>query len=119
MSGNDFQVLPQSYSSLTNLTELYLNDEKKMDINKSLLIIKDLPNLKILHLENDNLKSIPSDLLYFNNLEKLYLNNNKFRQTPVELQELKELNFIDLHDNKYKLNYPEIEDQGFGIKIQF
>ena len=59
LSGNDFKVLPKSFSNLKNLTELFLNDEKKIDFNSSLLTVAKLPNLRILHLENDNLESIP------------------------------------------------------------
>lgn len=119
LSGNDFKVLPQSFSRLENLTELYLNDENKMDINKSLLVIKDLPNLRILHLENDNLKSIPKDLLYFNNLETLFLNNNKLKRTPIELSGLKNLKYIDLHDNKFRLSNQDLQSQAPGFKIRF
>ncbi len=119
LSGNDFKILPQSFSSLENLTELFLNDEKKMDIDKGLLVIENLPNLKILHLENDNLKIIPKNLLHFKNLETLYLNNNKFKQPLIDLKLLKNLNYLDLHDNKFKLNNQDFINQGFGIKIRF
>ncbi len=119
LSGNDFKLLPESFSRLENLNEIYLDDEKKMDINKSLWIIKDLPNLKKLHLENDNLKSIPSSVFYFHNLEALYLNNNRFKKIPKEIQSLKNIKYIDLHDNKFKLDNQNFQNHGFGIKIRF
>lgn len=119
LSGNDFKILPQSFSNLENLTELFLNDEKKMDIDKSLLVIENLPGLKILHLENDNLKKIPKNLLHFKNLQTLYLNNNKFKQLPIDLKLLKNLNYLDLHDNKFRLNNQGFKNQDFGIKIRF
>jgi Leucine-rich repeat (LRR) protein len=120
LSSNDFKILPQSFSSLENLTEIYLNDEKKMDIDKSLLVIENLPNLRILHLENDDLKEIPKNLLHLRHLEILYLNNNKFKQPPViDLKILKNLNYIDLHDNKFRLNNQDFQNQGFGPKIRF
>ena len=120
LSGNDFKILPQSFSGLENLTEIYLNDEKKMDIDKSLLVIEDLPNLKILHLENDNIKEIPKNLLHFHRLEILYLNNNKFKEPPlIDLKILKNLNYIDLHDNKFRHDNQNFQDQGFGPKIRF
>ena len=115
LSANDFKTLPPSFSNLLNLTELYLNDEKKIDMNKSLLVIEDLPNLRVLHLENDNLKSIPKNLFYFKNLERLYLNDNVFKRTPMELEKLKNLNYIDLHDNKFRLNNQDLKNQGHGI----
>jgi len=72
LSGNDFQVLPPSFSNLENLTELFLNDEKKIDFNTSLMIISKLPNLRILHLENDNLKSMPQMKIDFLFLQLFY-----------------------------------------------
>lgn len=119
LSGNDFKVLPKSFSRLKNLNEIYLNDEKEMDFNQSLVVIKGLPNLKIVHLENDNLKVIPESLMYLTQLETLYLNNNLFNKIPTELKELKNLKFIDLHDNRFKPNDPSLQNNGIGIKIRF
>lgn len=119
LSGNDFKLLPQSLSKLENLEEIYLNDEKNIKLEKSLLVLKDLPNLRILHLEKDNLKSIPKSLLYFNNLEQLYLNNNRFKKVPIEVQGLKNLKYMDLHGNKFRLDHQNIHINGFGPKIRF
>jgi Leucine-rich repeat (LRR) protein len=119
LSGNDFYVLPQSFSGLVNLVELYLNDERAMDYEKSLLVLKDLPNLKILHLENDNLQQVPSNIVLLKNLEFLYLNNNKLKSIPAELKGLKNLNYLDVHDNEFNLYNPEFRNQGFGFKIRF
>ena len=120
LSGNDFEILPQSFSCLENLSEIYLKDEKKMNLDKSLLVIENLPNLRILRLENENLKEIPKNLLHFKHLEILYLNNNKFKQPPIiDLKILKNLNYIDLHDNKFRLNNQNFHNQGFGPKIRF
>lgn len=120
LSGNDFKILPRSFSRLNNLTEIYLNDEKKMDVEKSLFVIKDLPNLRILHLENDNLYKLPENLFQLKNLETLYLNNNKFKQLPfVNFKMLNHLKYIDVHDNKFKLNNDNLQNQGFGPRIRF
>lgn len=118
LSGNDFKLLPESLSELENLEEIFLNDEKYMDLENSLLIIKNLPKLKILHLERDNLQEIPRNLIYLYNLEKLYLNDNSFKTVPTEVKELKHLNYIDLSNNKYRLNNPNLQEQGFGIKVR-
>ncbi len=119
LSSNDFKLLPQSLSKLENIEEIYLNDEKNIELEKSLLVLKDLPGLKILHLEKDNLKTIPKSLLYFNNLEQLYLNNNRFKKLPIEVQGLKNLKYMDLHGNKFRLDHQNIHINGFGPKIRF
>lgn len=66
LSGNDFQMLPSSFSNLTNLQELYLNDEKKFRFDKNISILSTLPNLKSLHIENDGLNSLPSNIVELN-----------------------------------------------------
>jgi Leucine-rich repeat (LRR) protein len=119
LSGNDFKVLPNSFSNLTNLRELYLNDEKKMDVNQSLIVIKDLPKLSILHLENDNLKSIPSNIFLMRNLETLYLNDNRISRIPQELKKLDNLKYLDLHHNKLKPASQEMMSPSHGFKIRF
>ena len=62
LSGNDFEILPLSFGKLKNLQELYLNDDKNFQFNKSIQILSKLPNLKSLHVDNDNLKKIPQNI---------------------------------------------------------
>lgn len=119
LSGNDFKVLPNSFSNLTNLRELYLNDEKKMDVNQSLIVLKDLPRLSILHLENDNLKSIPSNIFLMRNLEALYLNDNRISSIPQELKKLDNLKYLDLHQKKLKPASQDMMSPSHGFKIRF
>lgn len=119
LSGNDFKVLPQSFSGLTNLTEIYLNNENRMNYTKTLNVIKDLPSLRILHLENDNLKKIPRSLMSLQQIESLYLNNNLFNTFPKKLKELKNLKYLDLQNNQLKFNDFELQNFGEGIKIRF
>jgi Leucine-rich repeat (LRR) protein len=103
LSGNDFTTLPKSFSELYNLEELFLNDEKKFNLNANIDIISFLPRLKILHLENDSLLKLPKNIFKLNHLEKLFLNSNSFSEIPDELS-------------------PEILDKeklNFGFKINF
>lgn len=116
LSGNEFNELPREFSNLYNLEELYLNDEKKLKLTKTLKVLAKLPKLKSLHLENDNLEELPNEINTLKSLESLYLNENKFKTIP-NLKPLDHLKFLDLRKNDIK---PELLDQkklNFGFKI--
>lgn len=119
LSGNDFKVLPSTFSNLSNLQELYINDDKYFKFEKNIPILSKLPKLTSLHLENDGLKSLPKNTSSLIHIESLYLNNNQFKHVPSEINGLENLKYIDLHDNKYMMPPEEIENKNFGIKINF
>ncbi|MFT6997767.1 MAG: Leucine-rich repeat (LRR) protein [Cryomorphaceae bacterium] len=119
LSGNDFEVLPSSFENLTNLEELFLNDDKFLKFEKNIPVLSTLPNLKTLHIENDGLKSLPKDIYKLSHLESLYLNNNRFKQMPIEIEALEKLQFIDFHDNEYRLPIQDMQNENRGYKIRF
>jgi Leucine-rich repeat (LRR) protein len=89
-----------------------------MNLPKTLSILSNLPKLKTLHLENDNLSKLPSEILLFKNLENLYLNQNNFKKIP-EIQTLDHLKYLDLRDNKIKPELQDMKNLNFGFKINF
>ena len=58
LSGNDFKNLPSDFEELTSFEELFLNNETNFKFNDNIKTLSKLPNLKTLHLENDNLKKL-------------------------------------------------------------
>jgi Leucine-rich repeat (LRR) protein len=81
-------------------------------------------NLRILHLENDNLKNVPKEIYELEKLEELFLNDNNFNQIPQEMNSLKNLKQLDFHNNKIPQQLQQqqeslIINQNFGFKIIF
>jgi Leucine-rich repeat (LRR) protein len=60
-------------SKLKTLENLYLNDEKNLDLPQSLDVLAKLPNLKSLYLDNDRINYMPTEMLKLQNLEYLSL----------------------------------------------
>jgi Leucine-rich repeat (LRR) protein len=118
LSGNDFKTLPAEFIQLQNLEELYLNDEKNMNLPKTIEILSKLPKLKSLHLENDNLSSLPKEIVNFKNLEYLYLNDNKFKEIP-KIESLDHLKYLDLKNNNIQPELQDMKNLNFGFKINF
>lgn len=119
LSGNDFVSLPKSFKNLKSLEEIFLNDEKKFVLDKSIPVLKTLPSLRIMHLENDALLKLPKSFSKMTQLESLYLNNNRFLEVPAEIKRLKNLKFVDLHNNNINFNGENLHIPGVGFKIVF
>jgi Leucine-rich repeat (LRR) protein len=116
--GNDFKTLPPEFSELKNLEEIYLNVNKKVDFTQSVKVLSTIPNLTILHLDNEGLVTLPDNFGTLTHLEKLYLNDNKITEIPKEINGLKNLKYLDMQHN----NVPQIKMsnyQGFGLRVKF
>ena len=119
LSGNDFSMLPTDLWKLSNLEQLYLNNDKNLKLDENIFILGKLPKLKELHLEDDNLKTLPNDIKQLKNLESLYLNKNKFQNIPSQIRTLEHLQYLDLGGNKIKTQNIAPENYNFGFKIHF
>ena len=100
---------------LKKLEEIYLNNDSFADINQEVSVLNKLPNLKILHLENDAIGIIPKSITSLKNLEKLYLNVNNITEFPDFLTKNKKLFYIDMKNNPLQWK----GERPFGITINF
>lgn len=120
LSGNDFTTLPNSFKNLNNLEELFLNNEKNMNLEKTIdETLSLLPKLRILHLENDHLKKLPKNINKVKNLETLYLNDNEFKNFPKEIKNLRDLKYIDFRNNQFVPRNPQQILDNYGVIIEF
>jgi Leucine-rich repeat (LRR) protein len=67
LSGNDFEDLPKNFTNLI-AEELFLNNDLNFKF-ENLKTLSKLPSLNSLHLENDELNKIPSEIKLLKNLK--------------------------------------------------
>lgn len=116
---NNFSLLPKNFSSLNNLQELYLDEDKNLNLFEDFEILSKLKSLRILHLENDGIKELPKNIGKLSHLEKLYLNDNELETLPVELKNLKNLNYLDVYHNPIAAPLNFIKTYRGGLNIRF
>lgn len=112
-------TLPNEFEQLVNLQELYLNEDKNLILDKNIEVLSKMPKLKSLHLEDNNLDSIPNNMSKLEHLEMLFLNHNRFQHIPIEIKDFKSLQYLNIHNNKMSRKRYEQEYPNFGIKIKF
>ena len=89
--------LPNEIGELPNLTILDLRNDKIKSIPES---IGQLPNLTILELGDNNITSLPESIGNLSQLTRLDLENNKLRALPESIGNLSQLTFLHLNNNK-------------------
>ncbi len=62
--------------------------------------IRELEELRVLNLSNNNLSEFPSIITELNNLRALYLDDNSLSEIPEEISRLNNLEIITLSNNK-------------------
>ncbi|MCA6406708.1 MAG: hypothetical protein IM594_13950, partial [Cytophagales bacterium] len=81
------------------LRVLYINNDAYFNLEKNVRLISKMKNLTELHVENDGLTSVPSNIKDLSRLEYLFLVGNKINELPPEIKQMKHLRFLDVSDN--------------------
>ncbi|CAF1578867.1 unnamed protein product, partial [Didymodactylos carnosus] len=103
LKGRDTYPISNDLYELTDLEILDLTPEYKsgmaFTISKVPPEFQCLKNLKILHLDNNNITSLPKEIGELHNLERFTISNNHLRTLPNELRYLNKLQSIHLSNN--------------------
>jgi len=92
-------MLPPTVVELTNLEELYLDNNQLAELPAE---IAQLVNLRVFSLTDNRLKALPSSIVELKNLEWLYLGKNQLAKLPTEITQLPNLKVISLNNNQIK-----------------
>ncbi len=125
ISANNFTLLPEQLSLISNLEELYLNNEKHLDLAQSFRVINKITHLKRLHLDSIPNFKLPKHLKLNNNIEYLSMRYNGLTTIPDQVKKFVNLKTLDLEGNNIKsikrnfLKNKEIESLVLSISPQF
>ncbi|KAK4877286.1 hypothetical protein RN001_009792 [Aquatica leii] len=108
---NAFVTIPQDIGFLTNLLELYLNDNHIKKLPSSICGLK---KLQILDLSNNMLKDLPEDLGNLTNLRRLSIQENKISRLPKSLSGAQRIQ--DIIVTTSNLVYPPTEVANEGTE---
>lgn len=111
LSNNNLVSLPSEIGELTNLTEIYLDNNR---LEGSLVAeIRKMSKLRVIDASNNNLTGIPAEIGQLKNLKTINFSNNGLDTMPNEIENLKDsLEILNLSGNKYNFEkIKEIEDK--------
>ncbi|HLO45763.1 MAG TPA: hypothetical protein VK175_15595 [Leadbetterella sp.] len=115
---NLFSSLPESLSSFASLEELFIDNEQNLDFENSIEAIAGMPDLRILHLENNREFSSNSSILKLKNVNSVFVNRSMLRYVPKEIYLMENLKFIDFQNTTIKKNHMVMYPVSCGVKIR-
>jgi len=111
----DEKSFPQVLSRLQMLEELNLSGNNLTEFPSFIL---DLPRLKVLHLAENQIQSVPADIGRLNQLERLYLGKNCLREIPRQIESISGLRVLSLANNHLQSVPVEIGNLNSLVSLQ-
>jgi small GTP-binding protein len=107
LSGLNLTVIPEAVFQLTDLQQLYLNNNQITAVPDA---VSQLANLQELNLGSNQIKAIPETLSQLANLQTLSLGNNQITDIPEAIGRLANLQRLNLGSNQI-ITIPEAMGQ--------
>lgn len=108
LSYSDLKELPKEIFQFINLQALNLSGNKFTDVEKLILNLSKLPNLKVLQLNSLKLKTLPQNIQLLANIEVLCLSQNKLKYLSEDIGKLSKLKLLSLRNNKTLKDLPKL-----------
>lgn len=99
-----FSIIPKEVLRLTELTELWFDNNAISELPAA---IGDLKTLVVLSLNNNRLPTLHPELCSLVNLKRLYLRGNKLEALPNLMGQLLRLEEVDCSKNRFSV-FPEV-----------
>lgn len=115
LSGRGLKKAPEDIFDRTDIQDLNLSNNQ---IEGSLQAeVRNLQNLKVLNLSNNQFSGVPAEIGQLKNLEILNLANNLITGLPYELANLSKLKILNLKGNAYSESDLAIIKQGLPDSV--
>jgi len=98
-SSNQITQLPEDWSSLTSLRNVYISFKHARYFEASAVQLAQLPNLKVLHLNAPGLVEWPDALSTLQQLEYVSLKETQLRKFPVSITGMRNLQYISISNS--------------------
>nr|XP_031850312.1 PH domain leucine-rich repeat-containing protein phosphatase 2 [Nomia melanderi] len=102
LSNGGLSRIPESAIAFPAIEELVLSQNQLTNANNNLILLHRFPKLHILHLESNELKRIPRELLELRGLTYLNVSDNKIEKIPADISQLINLKELILDRNGIK-----------------
>jgi Leucine-rich repeat (LRR) protein len=101
LEGNKISTLEEDFLSNQKIEELSIGLADNFDLAKAFNVIKFMPELKTLHLDNTIIAKFPDDLSAVKNIQNLSLTNDHLKEFPIGLTTLENLKTLNLSGNDF------------------
>ncbi|XP_033323175.2 PH domain leucine-rich repeat protein phosphatase [Megalopta genalis] len=102
LSSGGLSRIPESAIAFPAIEELVLSQNQLTNANNNLELLHRFPKLHVLHLESNELKKIPRELLELRRLTYLNVSDNKIEKIPSDISQLINLKELILDRNGIK-----------------
>ncbi|KAG9433012.1 PH domain leucine-rich repeat-containing protein phosphatase 2 [Apis mellifera carnica] len=110
LSNGGLSRIPDSAIAFPAIEELILSQNQLTNTNSNLTLLHRFPKLRVVHLESNELRRIPRELLELAGLTYLNLSDNKIEKIPADISQLINLKELILDRNGIKeLPYEFVE----------
>lgn len=110
LARKDWTVLPSDITLFKNLESLDLSRNPNLNLDNSIELLAELPNLKVLNLGWGNNRTLSDSIFKLQNLEVLNLRDNRLMALPDTFYSLQKLKVLNLRHN-YHFDLENIFDQ--------
>ncbi|XP_017875246.2 PH domain leucine-rich repeat-containing protein phosphatase 2 [Ceratina calcarata] len=110
LSNGGLSRIPDSAIAFPAIEELVLSQNQLTNANNNLPLLHRFPKLHILHLEGNELRKIPRELLELTGLTYLNLSDNKIEKIPADVSQLINLQELILDRNGIRELPPELAE---------